>query len=246
MNRQESLSHVWLVRAGRHGEDERAALDNGLVIIGFVEIGDLTPFSTFDEMLSEWQRINPDVSPRSASNQTGQLNTFRNRINEGDIVVLPLKSRPGQVALGRVSGPYNYQEVGGEMRHTRRIDWINPDVPRSKFQQDLLYSLGAFMTVCQITRNDAEKRISQILEGGDDPGAPGAEDGGGSEVDVDVLFLDIAQAAHDEIVAFVRANFQGHDLARLVDAILIAEGFLTYRSAPGPDGGADILVHCLA
>lgn len=241
MNEQENPPHIWLVRAGRHGQDEQAALDKGLAIIGFKEIGDLTPFSTFDEMLAEWQRLNPDANPRSAGNQSGQLDTFRNRINDGDIVVLPLKSVPGQVALGRASGPYSFQEVDGEMRHTRKVDWIRPDVPRSKFQQDLLYSIGSLLTVCQITRNDAERRVSNIFEGGDDPGAPDAEEGNVGEVDVEVLLLDIVQAAHDEIIAFVRANFQGHDMARLVEAILKAEGFLTNRSAPGPDGGADIL-----
>ena len=40
---------------------------------------------------------------------------------------------------------------------------------------------------------------------------------------MNALLLDIVQAAHDEIVAFVRVNFQGHDLARLVEAMLRAE-----------------------
>ena len=33
------------------------------------------------------------------------------------------------------------------------------DIPRSNFDQDLLYSLGAFLTICEVKRNDAEKRI---------------------------------------------------------------------------------------
>ncbi len=37
-------------------------------------------------------------------------------------------------------------------------------VARSEFDQDLLFSLGAFTTVCQIKRNDAENRIIKILE----------------------------------------------------------------------------------
>ncbi len=39
----------------------------------------------------------------------------------------------------------------------------------------------------------------------------------------------------------MRSRFPGHDLARLVEAILRAEGFVTNRASLGPDGGADIL-----
>jgi restriction system protein len=53
--------------------------------------------------------------------------------------------------------------------------------------------------------------------------------------------VDLAQAAQDEIVEYVRKRFPGHDLARLVGAILVAEDYSVQVSAPGPDGGADIL-----
>ncbi len=51
----------------------------------------------------------------------------------------------------------------------------------------------------------------------------------------------MAQVAHDQIQAHLRARFQGHDLARLVGAVLQAEGYDTEISPPGPDGGVDIL-----
>ena len=39
----------------------------------------------------------------------------------------------------------------------------------------------------------------------------------------------------------IGTKFKGHDLARLVDAILHAQGYVTKKSPPGPDGGVDIL-----
>lgn len=242
MNGHDEKPHVWLVRAGRHGEDEQACLDLGLSIIGFMEIGDLSLFATYEEILAEWKRVMPDSNAASVANQSRQLNVFRNRIKEGDTVVIPLKTHPGQVALGRAAGPYMYLEVNGEMRHTRKVDWIRPDAPRTSFKQDLLYSLGAFLTACQITRNNAESRFDQVLKGGDDPGfgEVSGEEAASSDVEA-IELLDIGQVAQDEITAFVRDQFQGHDMPRLVEAILQTEGFLTNRSAPGPDGGADIL-----
>lgn len=52
---------------------------------------------------------------------------------------------------------------------------------------------------------------------------------------------DLEEAARDRIARLIVARFKGHDLTRLVEAILKAQGYTTYRSAEGPDGGADIL-----
>lgn len=238
---------TWLIRAGRSGEDEENALTQGLAIIGFHDIGDLSGIKSLQDLISISHQVNPGDPERRSENRARQLWAFRDTIREGDVVVLPLKSRPGQIALGRVAGPYRYIEIKGEKRHTRQVAWTHPDIPRSTFQQDLLYSFGAFMTVCRITRNDAERRVGTVVLGKSDPGYPvdgklsvptvGPADSG----PIAPQSADLAQAAHDEITAFVRKRFHGHDMARLVDALLRADGFVTYRSPPGPDGGADIL-----
>ena len=63
-------------------------------------------------------------------------------------------------------------------RHTRPVQWLQTDIPRTTFEQDLLYSFGAFMTVCKISRNDAEsRRVAAVLEGKADPG-PSVPTGG--------------------------------------------------------------------
>lgn len=47
--------------------------------------------------------------------------------------------------------------------------------------------------------------------------------------------------ALDLIRQHIARKFKGHRLAYLVEAILQAEGYFTYRSPEGPDGGVDIL-----
>lgn len=47
--------------------------------------------------------------------------------------------------------------------------------------------------------------------------------------------------ARDQIVKYIEEKFKGHGLARLVEAVLRAEGYATTVSPPGPDGGIDIL-----
>jgi len=45
--------------------------------------------------------------------------------------------------------------MGSPYCHYRDVDWLAKDIPRDRFDQDILYSLGAFMTVCRINKNNA-------------------------------------------------------------------------------------------
>jgi restriction system protein len=118
------------------------------------------------------------------------------------------------------------------------VRWTKTDLPRSAFEQDLLYSLGAFMAVCQVTRNNAEARIRGIVEGRKTE----APDLDASDTQAEVKGLsDIEQFAKDQVLRHLSQRFKGHELARLVAAVLTAQGMTTKVSAPGPDGGVDIL-----
>lgn len=238
---------AWLVRAGRHGQDEAAALQEGLAIIGFDELGDQSRAKDAHEILSAVRVALPGSSEAKLRNVAAQHAAFVLKMKKGDTVVLPLKTRAGRVAVGRVTGPYQYRDIAGQPRHVRPVDWVRPNVARSDFQQDLLYSLGAFMTVCSIKRNAAAARLAEILEGRKDPGPP-PESGEVTrrkdvteEVAAEEVPADIGELAHDQIVARIEGRFRGHDMARLVDAILKAEGYYTHLSPAGPDGGVDIL-----
>lgn len=244
MTKEQTPKKVWLVRGGSQGEDEVTALEKGLAIIGYREVGDLSRFGAPEDLAQEILR-KIAAPQRSAENKARQLWTFREHIEAGDIVAMPLKTRRGQIAVGQVSGPYRYVEIDGTKRHTRAVKWTHPDLPRSALRQDLLHSLGAFLTVCRITRNGAEERIAAVLSGKPDPGPlekDEKENPSREEAPQDTgERIDLEQAARDEVAAFIRERFQAHDMARLVEAVLKAEGFTTQRSEPGPDGGADIL-----
>jgi restriction system protein len=230
---------VWLVRAGKFGEREQTALEKSALVIGWNELPDLSSVQDREALADVYRKLRPDASSGKVSNHVGQLWSFRSRIQPGDLAILPLKTRSA-IAIGKVTGPYQYTtDLGDGVRHIRKVEWLRTDLPRTAFGQDILYSLGAFMTVCQIQRNQAEERIRAVLAGNADPGAPSgeeadAEDGGERS-------LDIEQAAGDQILEHIQRNFSGHKLATLVDAVLKAEGYLTRVSPPGPDGGVDIL-----
>jgi len=223
---------LWMVRAGRHGEQEQKAIDNDFVTIGWNELPNLSKIRTKDELKKLYNKVYPGQKKMAMANEVGQIWRFLKEINIGDLVALPLKTQAA-IAIGEVKGNYEYRkDFGNLIRHIRKVKWIRVDIPRTDFDQDLLYSLGAAMTVCQIKRNNAEARIKAMLEGKRIRRIkPPAEEELG----------DIEQVSRDLILKKINQKFRGHELARLVEAVLIAQGYVTSRSEPGPDGGVDIL-----
>jgi restriction system protein len=79
--------------------------------------------------------------------------------------VLPLKTRSA-LAVGKVSGPYKFEpEAPSGAKHQRPVKWVRTDIPRGDVDQDILFSLGSTLTVFQVRRSDAEKRLFQTAEG---------------------------------------------------------------------------------
>jgi restriction system protein len=117
------------------------------------------------------------------------------------------------------------------------VKWIKPDVPRVQIPKDLRNSLGSALTVFQVSKNDAESRIRALLQG--KVVEPDIEE---DDVDSEAPEqLRVSSLAQNQIVEYINDKFKEHDLARLVEGVLQAQGYRTELSRPGPDGGVDIL-----
>ncbi|MGV9973619.1 CBS domain-containing protein [Nocardia beijingensis] len=168
---------AWLIRAGRSGEREARALQDGLAILGWDEVGDLSRYRTWDELKSALRQAYPDAGRALIGNWTGQLWKFETEIQYGDLVVMPLKTHAGYLAVGRVSGSYEFrQDEPKEFRQVRKVDWLRTDIPWDAVRPDLRASLGSLLTVCGLTRHNAAARIEHLAAHGTDPGFDGDEE----------------------------------------------------------------------
>lgn len=228
---------VWLVRAGKRGERESLALEEGVAVIGWEDLPDLSDVKTKEELHTLLESAYPDVKRETLQNWLGQIWAFIVGIQEGDLITLPLKTRSA-IAIGEVTGSYRYRpDLPGDARHTRPVKWLK-EFPRSAFDQDLLYSLGAYMTVCRVQRNNAEERIRAMISGRTEPPvAPADEDDTAGWKPP----TDLEQYARDQIRDFISRKFRGHGLARLVATVLESQGYKVKVSPEGADGGVDII-----
>ena len=206
-----------MVRAGRRGEREAFALENNVAAVGWDELPDLSGIGTREHLADLMRRTYPDAKAGKLQNSVAQIWAFARTIAVNDLVAMPLKGRSA-IAFGDVTGGYAYRpENPPGTKHVRPVRW-RPEIPRASISQDLLYSLGAFLTVCRIERNDAERRLRALLEGkpaeqrlpAETIATPG---------DWQVA-LDLEGDSRVQIREAIGRRWKGHALAELVDELL--------------------------
>lgn len=241
---------AWVIRAGKHGEREQWCLDNGAAGGGWGEVGDLSDCQSRADVRKMLDAVLPGTTPGLRANNAGQLWGLLHVV-PGDIVILPLKVTKGALAFGICTKGYEYRP-DAPLKHVVSVDWKRDDVPRSAIKDDLLYTLGAIMTIFKATRNEAEARFRKVLEVGTDPGALNVSDpskapstsgvyGEDADIVVDPVAVPTLETIRDRVRTHVAENFKGHRLTDLVADILRVRGFVCDVSAPGPDQGVDIL-----
>ncbi len=230
---------IWLVRAGSVLPRHDFALDKNVVVAGWDEMPDLSNFATREQLEAACKQAYPAKQSNALKNWSRQLWAFAKTIQRGDLAIMPVRGQ-NVLAIGRVVGDYEYHSKNPSgARHVRPVEWIVQDMPRDRFDQDLLYSLGAFMTICQIQRNNAEQRIRAILEGRTSA-RPIAQAQETEAIDASAP-RNFEEDSLTQIRAYITQKFSGHPLADLVDSVLQAQGYQTLVSERGADGGVDII-----
>ena len=235
---------LWLVRTGKFGEYEQRFLEDNRIYLTWHEVNqDLSTVASRDAMVELVHSYYPDFTPAKQRNHAAQIWAFVHRMQVGDWAVVPSKAKPA-IHVAEITGRYSYNgNAQDPFYHSHSVRWIQKDVPRSVFPQDLLYSFGAIMTICQIKRNEAEQRVRALAAGGWTRAerAPLRTEADEDEESGAEQIPDIEEFARDQIAKYIIQKYKGHGLERLVEAILKAQGYTTYHGPAGPDHGIDLL-----
>ena len=167
---------VWVVRAGREGEQEQFALDNGYAVIDWRELGDVRQFENRGELRAAMENAYPE-EPQAWPQFVGETWAFAQSINTEDLFVLPLKRLDGKlvgsvresgiIAVGKFDGEYEYAvDAPPGTEHRRKVRWVGRGIPRIGLDDDISASLeNTQLTVFQPRFSRAEERIRKIAEG---------------------------------------------------------------------------------
>lgn len=236
---------LFITRAGSNGEYEQKFLNDGRVYFTWTGLNrDLNSAPNLPGYYTMFGSAFPAASKGKIQNWARQGYQFCRCIQVDDWVVLPSKFNP-TLHFGRVLGPSEYDSSAPDIyQNFRRVEWFAQDIPRSRFDQDILYSFGAFLTVCRIKRNNAEARVHEMSK--NDWMVPhrstatlNAE--AVDEIDEENAVIDLETTAYEQIARLINSRFKGHGLARLIRAILESEGYTVHQPPEGPDRGVDLL-----
>ena len=240
-----TIMTIWLIRAGKNGEQERDALENDVCVIGWNELPDLSKIANKEELTNVYRQYYKDEAERSIAIRVNQILRFVNDVKIGDMVTIPLKSERS-ILIGKINGEYVYKRISSVIQHSRSVQWVGK-IPRSSLRehQDILYSLGSRLTIARVWANDAENRINKILKNvkniSTDTSRLDHESTDNDIKDIlDTSRLDHEILAKEDIIDTIDRNFKGHAFEHLIDSILRAKGFTTNVAAEGPDHGIDI------
>ncbi|OGO90304.1 MAG: restriction endonuclease [Clostridiales bacterium GWF2_38_85] len=229
---------MWLCRAGRYGEYENKFLEENRIYCTWNNLPEaITKFPTKHDLQQYFVDNDPDTKVKTAMNWASQVWPFGNEMKKGEIVVLPSKINP-VIHFGKILGDYEYlPDNENPYYHSRKVEWISLNIPRTKFEQDILFSFGAFMTICRIKQEDRIMTVVKAFQHGKKaavtiPELPTENEPENRDIEMDAI---------EDISNLMIRKTKGHGLAQIIDGILRAKGFTTYISPAGPDKGVDIL-----
>lgn len=162
----DDAARVWVIGAGEGARRWPVFYEDGIIAIGWDDLGDLRQFPSHAELHAAIKRVyESEQDPRNDSLACYQ---FCREMAVGDTVYVK-QGRNRVLGMGRVAGEYEYDDARADYRNIRRVEWLargNWTLPEvalvpTKTLTDVT-SFGGF-------RDFVEEQIS--VEG-PEPGAP--------------------------------------------------------------------------
>lgn len=120
-----SKKRYWLYAPGQNASQWDEFLASGIMGIGWDELGDLTQYTTKEEIKSALRSV--WEQDKSYINDGHALWQFANEMKPGDIVYAKRGMRT-LIGRGIVESEYQYIQTRNEYKHTRKVNWAQTGV----------------------------------------------------------------------------------------------------------------------
>lgn len=113
------------------------------------DLSNCVSMNDFRKIVEEERR---DEHKTSISNWSSQLFAFCRGIEKDELILIPYY-KAQKYMLCKVTGNYDYCE-SSKYPHSRKIEIIQDEIPKSIFPQDVVYSLNAFRSIYRVKKED--------------------------------------------------------------------------------------------
>jgi restriction system protein len=234
----------WAVHAGDLPERDQL-FRSGTVAVGWADLGDLShlPASrpAFRAAVAEqW----PDWSPGKVQNSASQLFRFVHEMSESDAIVYPCKTTR-EVFYGKITGLYHHipsSGPDGELSNRRAVSWEGK-ISRDLLTQGAKYELGSALTLFQFKNYADDFRIA-IGRTSARLGTITSSDADLEEKEdetIELVAAQVEESTAEFVLDQLLRHSKGYPFQRIVAGVLYALGYKVRESAPGVDGGIDLV-----
>lgn len=145
----------WLFAPGRNASKWDEFYKEGIMAIGWDELGDFNDYNSRDEIVDDMREKYGKPSS-SFKNDSLCCFDFANTINKGDIIICK-KGRQSYIGYGIVTSDYFYDNSKDDYHHIRQVEWIK----RGNWQESWPIVLK---TLTDITKYpDYVNRLKELL-----------------------------------------------------------------------------------
>jgi len=230
---------MWMVRAGKGGEDADDFIEKKVVAFSDAGLGPVPADATKANLLKHRADGLPGEKEGTRAAWASQLLRFIVEVKVGDEVAFFDRERRRYV-LGKIASEYVWLPDTIEGKgHARRVDWTD-EVRRDLLSPATRNTLGSTLTIFKLTA-EAEKEIrSHRVPLGMALSAPlkPAHKGTGDETLTFITAETFDKA--NEFIEDLIDSLTWQEMQELVAGLLRALGYRTTVSEPGPDRGVDV------
>ena len=227
---------MWMVRAESDGSLFRPFIDEGLVAIGWPDVGDLSRFESREAIAAQLRIEDPGRSAGAYTAVSGVLFRFLREMQAGDSVISYEPTRR-IYAVGKLKEDYRFDAgFDPDYPNVRPVDWTAEDISRDALATATKNTLGATLTVFRLPET-AEQDVWEAASGEQD-GPSEDEDAADAE---EKLLLESLESQSIEFIKDRIIGLDWENLQVLVAGLLRAMGYKTRISALGPDRGKDVV-----
>lgn len=153
---QSTETNMWVIRAGIGGSAHHLFLEDGVIALADVRLGNLLKIAgTRDAFYSVYRKLYPDKSRSESAGIGGKFSRFVHAIEVGDLVLYP-SLRDKTIYIGQVLGDYLFDKSDSEgFPHRRTVKW-NYMVPKGEFSRAAFYELGTARTFFRFSNHTDE------------------------------------------------------------------------------------------
>lgn len=230
-----ATSNMWMVRADSGGRLFDQFKAEGIVAIGWQEMGDFTPLKTREDFAKAVRKAWPEMSTAQVAVATSQAYRFAREIGQGDRAIT-YDPTERHYLVGTIESDYVFDSTRSEFRNLRKVKWEG-SIPRDALSVSTRNSLGAISTLFLIPP-DAAKEMEKVLK-------TGTREVIQTDVQEEISQVDeILKDIQSKAFEFTKdriARLTWDELQELVAGLLRAMGYKTQVSPPGSDRGKDIV-----